>query len=557
MFYHNLSYSDTFNNFRWGTPERAKHQYKDGYQMLALSPRRLVYSAVTLGLIALVTLGILGATGIAHSQEAAGDDDSVIAHIPQCNGIEDAQEALKLAANLGDNTTPFVEEDFVRLIEALEEAKQLEQNGAFREALVLEKRVLGRLKDMAAQAREAGNQPLYELMVESAEALAECLERPIPTPKPIPQPLVNRVYSAKFVCGENNRREGGFTPGFGDHPSFVSNETFNTEINVHNFSNRRVVFSVQATQANPLGAPRGKVSEPRREVLGPGQAVQINCRNINRMLHPPVPHVVCEGKAKAQAVLEELLRQPVLSAADSEVVIEISEVIKNLVHELDKAIELEKAGELREALRLERGIIERLNWLIDDAIGSDHERLAEGLTEARKLLQRCIRILAGDIDVAIDGDRDALSILPRVREGFVAIKTASELEVTGVYRASSSSRSISGGTGSGISMDVVQIQPHFTRHILPVPVEPVPVEPVPSDTVAPSVLNFEPVSPSSSARTRSIRVNTVRPASISDVKQPDANLDQDSDTANNKRDSKRPNKSPLSSARLCTSSCIA
>lgn len=523
--------------------------------MLALSPRRLVYSAVTLGLIVLVTLGILGATGIAQSQEATGDDDSVVARIPQCDGIEDAQEALEFAAS--QDTTPFVEEDFVRLIRALEEAKQLEQDGAFREALALEKRIIGRLKDMAEQAREAENEPLYELLVKSAKALAECLERPIPTPKPIPQPLVNRVYSAKFVCGENNRREGGFTPGFGDHPSFVSNETFNTEINVHNFSNRRVVFTVQATQANPLGSPKGKVSEPRREVLAPGQAVQINCRNINRMLRSPVPHVVCEGKAKAQAALEELLGLPVLSAEDSVDVAEVREVIKNLVRELNKAIKLEEAGELREAFELERGIIERLNWLIDHAIGSEHELLAKRLTDARNMLQHCIRILAGDIDVAIDGDRDALSILPRVREGFVAIKTASELEVTGVYRASSSSRSISGGTGSGISMDVVQIQPHFIHNILPVPLEPVPteplppvapfVEPVPSDTVAPSVLNFEPP-PSSAAEVRSIRVNTVRPASISDVKQTDANLDQGSDTANNKRDSKRPNKSPLSSA---------
>ncbi|MCI0440629.1 MAG: hypothetical protein L0177_16085 [Chloroflexi bacterium] len=489
--------------------------------MLALSPKRLAYTGVLAGLLILAVVAGLGiARGIAHSQTAQGDDTSI-------GLLRDAQGLMEQAANL-DNTDPFQPEDFKRLYESLGMAIALHEDGDVEGAVALARRLAARVEDMAAMTKEHGNVALYDILLKTHTLLAEYIRmnapEPQPVPSPVPQPLVQWVYSSKFVCGSEQSRQAGFTPDLGNHPAYYSEESYDTEINIHNFSDHHVGFWVKAVQANPMGAPRGAVSQREWQVLGPNQAMQVNCRNIRAMLLPDPPHVVCQGKYDAIRVLEGLLNLDATAADALVPEVEHCEVIKGLVEALHKAIRLEEAGELRQALQLEREIVQKLDRLIAVAEEQGRERLALRLSEARAYVQRCIRILVADIEAVTDAagaDANALTILPRIRDGFVAIETPWQLEVTAVYRARSANKSIEGGVGSGISIDVEQIQPHRVSNVLPLPpIEPIdPIEPpviLPAPEPTTSAFNTVQVSPRLFSAIGSGYVLPVAPGSYED-----------------------------------------
>ena len=104
-----------------------------------------------------------------------------------------------------------------------------------------------------------------------------------------------------------------------------------------------------------------------------------------------------------------------------------------------------------------------------------NERLVKSLTEAHNLVFKCIRVLATDLGIAagVDVVNARLdTILRPIADGFVVVETPRLLEVTGVYRATSHNKTVAGGAGSGISIEVVQVRPHRVNVIEPLPIEP-------------------------------------------------------------------------------------
>ena len=228
-------------------------------------PKRFAYSVLLIGALVLAGFAGLGIVRAVHSETAG----SVSAHVQVCPGVLDAQVALKEAASL-DNLDPSLAEKVKMLAAALMDAEALEQDGNLEKAIELEKGVARRLEAVAGE--DDANEAFVELVREALAALFPCLERsipvPIPIPDPVPDPVVAYAYSAKFVCGRNQVREPMHTPNFGTQPFLFAQEQYQTEINIHNFTNQRVVFWTKAVVANPQGTHRGKVSDRVREVLG-------------------------------------------------------------------------------------------------------------------------------------------------------------------------------------------------------------------------------------------------------------------------------------------------
>jgi len=254
------------------------------------------------------------------------------------------------------------------------------------------------------------------------------------------------VYSAKFVCGQD-----------------ATQDSYNTEVNIHNFGLRPVTILKKAVQANPQGAPRGMMSQTFREALGAGEALQVNCRNIQEML-TRVPQV-CPGKKEARDILANLLIRPLpLEGVQNGFPYEEVKVVIEMV---DKAIHLEEEGQLAEALKLESEVVERLNKLIELAKTTNvrSKALVDALTRARDLIRRCMAVTDPVAGASGNAGQDVSPILPGLVEGFVAIETSTELEVTAVYRA----RSLANSGGGGISIDVEQIQPHRIARPMPLP----------------------------------------------------------------------------------------
>jgi len=133
----------------------------------------------------------------------------------------------------------------------------------------------------AVAAMPASN-PLYDELVRvraKIEKLIE-MERGVLEPVPPPPPTISRlpeadrllVYSAKFLCG----------PAFGSEG--VQRGSYSTAVNVHNPHNGRVVLYKKAVVANREDDPRGKISGFRRVVLGPDEAIEIDCLDIESLL---------------------------------------------------------------------------------------------------------------------------------------------------------------------------------------------------------------------------------------------------------------------------------
>ena len=380
---------------------------------------------------------------------------------------------------------------------------------------------------------DKANEELVKKLHEAARTLHECLTRRHPDPKPqpepqpvpdvdvypVPYPDARLVYSAKFVCGFDVNRVPYFTPytdeypgipeafdekfelldELGDdfalaggvdnlsapleelgeypvdsdeltiHPDYLHRATYATEINVHNYTNNPITFSIKAVKANPLGAPKGRVSERVIETLGPNQAVQINCGNILRLLHepvPPEPHEVCPGKEEAIKILSDILASDLIATSDTYFP---ARIIEGLIEALEKAIRLEEAGHLQRALVLEKTVAAILGRLSDFAEEQGRERLAERLTEAQKLVKRCIDVLVDDLRTNrpdVDADEALRRLNGKLLDGFVEIKTSRELEVTAVYRTNNHPY------GGGNDIDVEQIRPHRLFNTDPSTTEP-------------------------------------------------------------------------------------
>jgi len=125
--------------------------------------------------------------------------------------------------------------------------------------------------------------PLYEELVRVRAKIDRLiiLETP-PEAVPPPPPEIERppemerlvVYSAKFLCG----------PAFGNEG--VQRGSYSTAINVHNPHNGRVYIYKKAVVANREDEPRGEISAFRKVVLGPDEAIEIDCIDIGSLLGP-------------------------------------------------------------------------------------------------------------------------------------------------------------------------------------------------------------------------------------------------------------------------------
>ena len=418
---------------------------------------RTAFSVVLLGMLAVVLFAAIGPSrGVFANQSAQVSDHTV------CKGIEHAQAAILEASTLDGVTTSTVEH-LVAFHEALSRAAALEQEGHLREALQLEEGVQERIRAMVAMAVESDNLPLAELLDTAAEALDECLDRP--QPEPLPQPIAPHLsYSSKFVCGREVDREPMKTRQNGKQTFLFTEEEYQTEINIHNFTGRPVTFRMRAAKANPIGAEPGRVSDVIERRLAPYQAMQVNCKSIARLLGKVRDHEVCDGKGQAQAVIEEiegLLGDTAFDSTSTSAQLAYP-AIERLIKALDKAIELEEDGKLKQAFKLERRIANQLENMAEQAERRGFERIAEHLYEARDLVHRCLGVLADDLAAQADSDKDAEKDgkANRLVDGFVSVQAPREIEVTAVYRATSSSTGFGGGVGSGIDVEVVQVRPH-------------------------------------------------------------------------------------------------
>ncbi len=431
--------------------------------MVSTITKRLMYTVITLALAAMAVATGVGLVGSASAQSS--EPEAEVHDV--CAGIAEAQEVLRLLATI-DNVSAIEGDEFEALIEALDKAAELEGEGRYRLALQLEKRILNRIANLVATAEEAGDVVLAEQLKVAASALEECLDRSVPTPEPVPGPQVDSLlaYSAKFICGREVDRERTKSELFGNHVSSVSDERHDTQISVHNYGNRPIKIRTSAVVSRALGAPAGRAGTPVAHTLMPNQAVDINCGTIERLLNN-VEHEVCEGKSMAREILREVLDVISLETASTST-LAVSDLaggpaIRTLIKSLGQAIELEEHGKLKQALRLERGIAQRLEKIAARAEEAGYEGLAAHLTEAQKLVQRCVRVLVDEIGDETDvNDRK-----PKITTGFVEIDAPRNIEVTATYRARTNSATISGGSGSGIDVEVVQVRPHRMPNVRP------------------------------------------------------------------------------------------
>lgn len=433
--------------------------------MLALNAKRTAYSIVLLAMLGVVALAIGPAKGVFAQESSPSSTDE------PCEGISHAQGFLLEAAGL-DGTATSTVEHLDALVEALDRVVELQAEGKPRQAFRIANGLVERILVMERKAAENDDSLLADLLGSAAKALDDCLDRPNPgtlpprpkpepRPEPLPHPVGHLAYSSKFLCGREVERDPMKTRQLGEQTFLHTEQECQTEINIHNYSGRPITFWVRASKANPMGAPVGRTSGPVETTLGAHQAMQVNCRNIARMLHGDVDHEVCAGKEKAPEVLESVLR--LLSNSSTDATFTDAELgiepIRRMINALDEAIALEQSGHLRAALKLERRIAKTLGRLAEHAEEQGHTRLAEHVSETQTLVLRCIDVLVHDIDSAADG-ASRLDNRDKLVDGFVAIQTRREIEVTGVYRSTSSSTGFGGGVGSGIDTGVVQIRPH-------------------------------------------------------------------------------------------------
>lgn len=93
-------------------------------------------------------------------------------------------------------------------------------------------------------------------------------------------------YAAKFICGEQER----------DEHARLTRGVYATEINIHNPNDDEVTFSKKLALTFPPKQQRpGKVLPISEDVLGPDEALSVDCADVQRRLFPnglPAPYII-------------------------------------------------------------------------------------------------------------------------------------------------------------------------------------------------------------------------------------------------------------------------
>ncbi|MFO8144022.1 MAG: hypothetical protein R6T78_05060 [Dehalococcoidales bacterium] len=234
--------------------------------------------------------------------------------------IEDILDELNLSIDLAAEEE--VKEQIERIKAMVRKLQWIERTSSLETALNYKRAIAEELErliyelpvsstDVASFAAAPTSNPLYEELVRIRGKIDRliALETP-PEDVPPPPPEIERppkvekmvVYSAKFLCG----------PAFGDEG--VQRGSYSTAVNVHNPHDGRVYIYKKAVIANREDESRGEISAFRKVVLGPDEAIEIDCVDIYSLLNPPQDLTRLSAVSPESGETEELLSAPTLDA---------------------------------------------------------------------------------------------------------------------------------------------------------------------------------------------------------------------------------------------------
>ena len=200
-------------------------------------------------------------------------------------------EELTLARTLTDDAS--IQEQIDDFINRVKKLGWLEFTGQEEDALKLKYIIAEQLERLinelplatagmtTATAAAPVSNPLYEELVRIRAKIERLIYlETVPEELPPPPPTLSRppdmerliVYSAKFLCGPAFGKEG------------VQRGSYSTAINIHNPHNGTVYLYKKAVIANREDEPRGKISAFRKVKLGPDEAIEIDCVDIDSLL---------------------------------------------------------------------------------------------------------------------------------------------------------------------------------------------------------------------------------------------------------------------------------
>lgn len=90
------------------------------------------------------------------------------------------------------------------------------------------------------------------------------------------------VYPVKVLCGEIAPQDSSLERGYPLAPG-----SYRTAINIHNFGRSQVSFWKYGVIANPQGMNPAPIGKRMQESLAPGQALEVDCKNIADLVTPP------------------------------------------------------------------------------------------------------------------------------------------------------------------------------------------------------------------------------------------------------------------------------
>jgi hypothetical protein len=201
---------------------------------------------------------------------------------------------LELNEARGMTTDSGVIDEIDGIIDAVRKLNWLEYTNQGDEALRFKRAIAERLEKLIndlplaspgmTTAAAVESNPLYEELVRVRAKIDRLisLETPPLEVTPLTPPTISRVpeterlivYSAKFLCGPAFGKEG-VQPG-----------SYSTAINVHNPHNGRVYLYKKAVIANREDEERGRISDFHKVVLGPDEAIEIDCIDVYSLLGP-------------------------------------------------------------------------------------------------------------------------------------------------------------------------------------------------------------------------------------------------------------------------------
>ncbi len=203
---------------------------------------------------------------------------------------------LELNQAKGMTTDQGVIDEIDGIMDAVRKLEWLEFTNQEEGALSLKRAIAERLEKLindlplatagmtTAVAAVPASNPLYEELVRVRAKIDRLIELETPSLEitPVPPPTISRVpeterlivYSAKFLCGPAFGKEG-VQPG-----------SYSTAINVHNPHNGTVYLYKKAVIAEREDEPRGRISDLRKVVLGPDEAIEIDCIDVYSLLGP-------------------------------------------------------------------------------------------------------------------------------------------------------------------------------------------------------------------------------------------------------------------------------